>query len=149
MANTDARLEYLQFLEEWHSPCHYIVAHTSGSTGKPKPIHLSKADMRRSAETAIRMFGVSETSVIASALPTSSIATKMAIVRSVVAGCTYLPVQPSNRPEFACHVDLLSVGPSQTDALVDSSLVGTVLSGGAPLSAERRIRLLEAGFRLV
>lgn len=152
MADSAARLAYDAFLKEWNNDNDYIVANTSGSTGSPKPIRLPKTDIWRSATSTVGSMNIRRTSIIASALPARSIATKMAIVRSIAAGCSYLPIEPSNTPVIDRHIDLLSVAPSQTDALVANTqyaqLVGTLLVGGAPLSGEREQALLNAGYNV-
>lgn len=150
MEDTSARLAYHEFLNEWNSAADYVTAHSSGSTGTPKQLRLSKGDMLRSAAATVARFSLNPESVIASALPSSSIATKMAIVRSIVAGCTYLPIHPSNRLAIDSPVDLLSVAPSQTDYLIGhsglSAKIGVVLVGGAPLSPTREKALMQAGY---
>lgn len=143
-------MEYDDFLKQWFDEGEYIVAHTSGSTGRPKEILLPKADMRRSAAMAVRMFGLGPGCVVASALPLRSIATKMAIVRSIVAGGEFVQLEPRNDFVLGRHIDLLSIAPSQADTLIESpallALTGKVLIGGAPLSASRRATLLSCGF---
>ena len=118
MDYTRSKMEYTDFIDEWNNGSEHITAHTSGSTGTPKPIHLLKSDMLRSANATIKRFGLDKNCVIASLLPISSIATKMAIVRSIAAGCRYINLHPSNDFEIPEHIDLLSVGPSQCDCLI-------------------------------
>lgn len=143
-------MEYTEFLKQWFGDSECIPTRTSGSTGEPKEILLPKADMRRSAATAMRMFGLHPGCVVASALPLRSIATKMAIVRAIVAGGEYMTVEASNTLRLSRHVDLLSIAPSQADALISHpelrALTGKVLIGGAALSAARRDALLRCGY---
>ena len=150
MADSNARLAYERFLNEWADTSPTVRAHSSGSTGTPKEIMLPKSDMWRSAQSTVRTLGLDSGSVIASALPMRSIATKMAVVRSLAAACRYLPIEPSNNLTPECRIDLLSVGPSQTDCLIanphSSALIGILLVGGAPHSQEREQALLEAGY---
>jgi len=145
-------MEYNDFIAEWNNSLGYIVTNSSGSTGTPKSIRLSKSDMQRSASATVRMFGLSQQSVIASALPLSSIATKMAIVRHIVAKCRYVSIIPSNNFSLPEKVDLLSVGPSQTDCLIShpdmSASIGVLLVGGSQLSVQRRRALINLGYNL-
>lgn len=143
-------MEYADFLKQWFGNGDYIAAHTSGSTGEPKEILLTKADMLRSATTAVRMFNLRPGCVVASALPMRSIATKMAIVRSIVAGGEYLPIEASNNLIIPRRVDLLSIAPSQADALISHpelcELTDKILIGGSALSGARREALLRCGY---
>lgn len=152
MENTAIELDYARFIAEWLDSSDAITAHSSGSTGAPKAIRLPKSDMRRSARTSIAMFKLTRSSTIASALPMRSIATKMAVVRHLEAGCRYVHLPASNTFALPCHIDLLSIGPSQTDQFIGhpeyAALVGAMLVGGAPLDAARKSRLLELGYNL-
>lgn len=143
-------MDYADFLKEWNNADDYIVARTSGSTGAPKDIRLYKADMLRSAKSTVRRFGLDARSVIASLLPMDSIATRMAVVRSICASCRYLNLPPSNDFSLPEHIDLLSIGPSQADCLIRhpemAMMTGAVMAGGAPLSRERRDALIACGY---
>ena len=150
MGNAAIAMEYTDFLKQWFDIGKYIATYTSGSTGQPKEILLPKADMRRSAATAVRMFDLGVGSVVASALPMRSIATKMAVVRAIVAEGEYLPIEASNNLTFTRRIDLLSIAPSQADALIArpelQAITGKVLIGGAALSTARREALLRIGY---
>lgn len=150
MGDSDPRLAYREFLKQWNDSSPFIEAHSSGSTGEPKQLQLLKVDMEKSARTTVDFFGLRTDSVVASALPATSIATKMAIVRSVVADCKYLPVRPSNTLEITDHVDLLSIAPSQADFLINHpemvTNVGTLLIGGSALSPARESALMQCGY---
>lgn len=152
MERSRAELDYLNFVDEWQSPLPYILSRTSGSTGTPKEIRLLKSDMWRSAQTAVEQFGLTAGSTIASALPVTSIATKMAIVRHLAAGCRYVPLPASNVFDIPCHIDLLSIGPSQTELFLQNPglrhHVDTLFVGGAPLSQERMETLLSLGYNV-
>ncbi|MDE6269452.1 MAG: AMP-binding protein [Muribaculaceae bacterium] len=145
-------MEYTDFLKEWYSDTDFVVVHTSGSTGKPKEIRLPKVDMLRSARATVEYFELTSRSSVASLLPMSSIATRMAVVRSIVAGCRYIEMPVANDFIVYEHIDLLSVGPSQTDCLIQhpefTKRIGAVMVGGAPLGATRREGLIKAGYRV-
>lgn len=152
MAVSCTSMEYEEFLKQWSDDREFVNVKTSGSTGTPKEIHLLKSDMIKSAEATVRRFGLNAHSVIASLLPMTSIATRMAVVRSIVAGCRYVDMKPSNNFVITEHIDLLSAGPTQADCLISNpemaSLVGAIMMGGAPLSPERREALLACGYDL-
>lgn len=150
MGNTRAQLDYDCFIAAWRDDKDYILSRTSGSTGTPKEIRLLKSDMVRSARTFAKQFGLDRRSTVASALPVSSIATKMAIVRHIVTGCKYVPLPASNEFELPCYIDVLSIGPSQANQFLKNAalraMVGTLFIGGAALDAERHRALLDAGY---
>ena len=106
------------FINEWRDASDYIVAHTSGSTGQPKEIRLLKSDMAASAKATNAFFGIDSRSVIGLPLSVDYIAGKMAVVRSLLAGCRLLEMPVSNELHIDSRVDLLSVVPSQVDSLL-------------------------------
>lgn len=144
--------ELQAFLDMWHDDGLTVEAHTSGSTGEPKAIALLKEDMRKSAESTCRFFGLDERSQLGLVLPASYIAGRMVAVRADVCGGRLYSETPSSHPLRALDnnavVDLLSVVPSQVDGLLDSPALGrvrAVLVGGAPLDAAREQRLASVG----
>lgn len=152
MGDSAAQLAYECFVDEWLDKRDFVVVHTSGSTGKPKLINLLKSDMRRSARAFAMQFGLKPESILASALPISSIATKMAIVRHLEAGCRYVPLPVSNEFEIPCFVDVLSIGPSQACQFIRRpelrKQTGTLFIGGAPLHPEMLRSLTDAGYNV-
>lgn len=137
------------FIRDWREASDYIVAHTSGSTGQPKEIRLLKSDMAASAKATNAFFGIDSRSVIGLPLSVDYIAGKMAVVRSLLAGCRLLEMPVSNELHIDSRVDLLSVVPSQVDSLlsVPADKVGAVIVGGAALSPSRRAALAATGIR--
>lgn len=139
------------FIKRWRDGNDYIVAHTSGSTGRPKEIRLLKSDMVASAMATNNFFGIDSRSVIGLPLSVDYIAGKMAVVRSLLAGCRLLEMPVSNELHIDSHIDLLSVVPSQIDSLLTDPCVadrlGAVIVGGAALSPGKRTALTDAGVR--
>jgi O-succinylbenzoic acid--CoA ligase len=139
-----------EFYAEWDSDALYMVAHTSGSTGQPKEIHLLKSDMTASAKATNEFFGINSRSTLVCPLSLDYIAAKMMAVRARVAGAKLVMQTPSNTLNIDCETDLLAIVPSQVDSLLTqptlSESVHNIIIGGAPLSAERRSRLINAGF---
>lgn len=140
------------FLEEWRSDTESIEVMTSGSTGVPKRIALSKTDMRISAESTCRFFGLGPKSVLGLVLPAEYIAGKMVAVRAEVCGGILYSEIPSSFPLSQDGVpeviDLLSVVPSQINGLLESPSLGrvrAVLVGGAPLDRELEARVSAIG----
>ncbi|MDE6498401.1 MAG: AMP-binding protein [Muribaculaceae bacterium] len=152
MERSRAELDYHRFVAAWHDNNDFILSHTSGSTGAPKEIRLLKSDMERSARTFITQFGLERRSTVASALPISSVATKMAIVRHIIADCKYVPLPVCNVFDIPGYIDVLSIGPSQTHQFLSNAelrtKVGTLFVGGAPLDSERHRALIDAGYRV-
>ncbi|MEG2340551.1 MAG: AMP-binding protein [Odoribacter sp.] len=133
--------EQLQaFLREWFDDKPYVIAHTSGSTGIPKEIHLSKADMRASADITNAFFGINTRSVLLLCLSVDYIAGKMMVVRALQAGAELITVNPSSHPlhDNKRPIDLAAMVPLQVEETLHQepgciSAVRQLLIGGAPL----------------
>lgn len=136
------------FIDEWHSPDDYIVAHTSGSTGQPKEIHLLKEDMRRSARATNSFFGINSNSVLGIPLSMDYIAGKMMAVRAIEGSCRLIELPIANQFQVNEHIDLLSVVPSQVECILNNpdntKNVGAMLLGGASLDKSLEDRLINA-----
>lgn len=147
-------MEYADFISEFADRRPYVYARTSGTTGTPKEICLLKSDMRLSAEATNRFFGIDSGSVLATPLASDFIAGKMMAVRSIVAGCTFLPLPPSNRFVLPPGVDisLLAVVPTQLPALEEhpewARRVANVLVGGAPPHRKILDKLADKGYNV-
>ncbi len=140
------------FVENWVSSSAYIIAHTSGSTGIPKEIRLLKSDALASARMTCDFLGLHSGSLMGLILSPDYIAGKMMIVRAMVNNATLWAEEPSNRPldgfDTSLSMDLLAAVPSQLDHLLSVgklACVKNLIVGGAPLSNELEIRLLDAG----
>lgn len=78
-----------------------IQVNTSGSTGTPKTIELSYSTILGSAKRTIEFFGLEEGHNLLIALPTSSIATKMMAMRTVLCKGNLIYITPSSNPLLA------------------------------------------------
>lgn len=148
-------LEAKEFFFEWHSKENYITAKTSGSTGKPKTIHLSKDDMRLSAQRTNRYFGITKNSVLYCPLSLNYIAGKMMFVRAEESGAklrgeepTLSPLQNYNGPA----IDLIAIVPAQIPGLIKSASannikIRNIIIGGGPVSTKAEQELIDAGLR--
>lgn len=143
--------EAMIFIEEWRNPFPFVIAHTSGSTGTPKEIKLLKSDMVASARGTIKFFGINEKSTLYLPLSTSYIAGKMQVVRAMEANCRLMVETPSNHPlsfDIDDEIDLLPIVPSQIPGLLNSMTLNRVnhlIVGGAPISPESELSLVETG----
>lgn len=141
------------FINEWRNDKPYILAHSSGSTGAPKPIRLLKDDMRASARATNMRFGINGDSILALPLSVDYIAGKMMCVRAVEAECALVEMPVSNELVISRPIDLLAIVPSQADSLIANpqwaKMVRNTIVGGAPLSAERALGLIDAGYNNV
>ncbi|MDE6175944.1 MAG: AMP-binding protein [Paramuribaculum sp.] len=141
------------FLDEWFSPSPTIEAHTSGSTGDPKLIRLLKEDMRISARSTCRSFGLNRESVMALPLSVGYIAGKMMVVRAIESGATLFVESPSSLPLVTLPadtiVDLVAVVPAQLPGLLGDGLkrvkVKAMIVGGAPVDAAAEHLVLASG----
>ena len=131
-----------RFIDQWNDSSEWVEAHTSGSTGTPKKIKLLKSDMQRSARSTNARFGITDSSVLASALSADYIAGKMMIVRAMEASCRLIMAKPALAlPDFAGEtIDLLAVVPAQCSNLMENGSfngrVRNLIVGGAPVSPE-------------
>lgn len=131
-----------RFIEQWNDSSEWVEAHTSGSTGTPKKIKLLKSDMQRSARSTNARFGITDSSLLASALSADYIAGKMMIVRAMEASCRLIMAKPALAlPDFEDEtIDLLAVVPAQCSNLMETgsfnSRLRNLIVGGAPVSPE-------------
>ena len=144
--NASCDMTYDDFMAQWLDSSLFISAHTSGSTGSPKPVSLLKSDMMASARATNAFFEIGECAIFHCPLSLDYIAVKMMAVRAFMAAGKAFFETPSNNPHFiAC--DLLAIVPSQVDALINNKdiipLIKNIIIGGAPLSDERRHKLVE------
>lgn len=141
-------IDITDFEHQWLSAEPWIVARTSGSTGEPKEIHLSKSDMRLSAESTCRFFGLNSGSRLALVLSDDYIAGKMMRVRREVCGGSLYVETPSSHPLRNCHstecFDLVAVVPTQLAGLMEAKCsIRFVLVGGAPVSPAQEAAMSE------
>lgn len=117
-------MELKDFIALFNGPEKFVAAHTSGSTGCPKTIHLSKADMLRSARASNIRFGITADSRLLCPLSLDYIAGKMMAVRAIAAGCALEMMAPNNTLKLDNSfverpADLLPIVPSMGESLLD------------------------------
>lgn len=144
-----------QFIDEWHKPLDYIVAHTSGSTGAPKEIRLLKSDMSASARATNEFFGIDASSTIVNPLSCSYIAGKMMVVRAVESGAKLIQLDVRSKfdlDNIKDKIKLLPIVPAQAVSLIDnphwSEKVEAVLIGGAAPQQELCDQLYSLGYNV-
>jgi o-succinylbenzoate---CoA ligase len=145
-----------QVVNEWYNNDPEMLAHTSGSTGQPKPIHLPKADMRKSALLTARVFDIREGADVWLPLPSSYIAGKMMIIRALVNRWKLWISHPSahldkvNLPE-PMMFDLVPMVPSQALSAPQwmFSQIKTVLLGGGRVGPELTQKLGDIDTRFI
>jgi o-succinylbenzoate---CoA ligase len=148
---TDFEAHTLQFIREWMTGTAQFVLHTSGSTGTPKPIHLTRYQMEASAQATAQALGLQRGYKALVTLDTRYIAGKMMLVRSLVTGMHMVVREPAANPLEKLPpnitVDFTALVPYQVEAILESphamrlGTVGTIIVGGAPLSAPAAERL--------
>lgn len=126
------------FLLHWLDGSDVLRVNTSGSTGTPKIISLQKKHMINSALATGAFFNMQEGIRALHCLPTNFIAGKMMLVRAIVLGWELQCVPPSSRPLQGVgeYYDFAAMVPLQLEnSLMSMDQVGTLIVGGAPLSA--------------
>ena len=148
----DCTPEALEFISQWFDDSPFVTAHTSGSTGAPKEIRLLKSDMRTSALSTNRYFGINQNSTLVCPLSASYIAGKMMIVRAIISGAQLWMETPTATPLHKDYgkVDLIAVVPSQVPHLLSNTnnriLLRNMLIGGAPLPTDIADEIVKKGF---
>lgn len=134
-----------EFLLDWISNKPFLEVFTSGSTGPPKKITLHKAQMINSALATGEYFQLRPKQTALLCLPCSGIAGKMMVVRAMVLGLHLDYVKPSSTPLDPTKklYDFVAMVPMQVQNSLEklSSLVKTLIIGGAPLDALLKVQL--------
>jgi len=126
------------FLLDWLSDEDIILVTTSGATGVPKRIFLNKEHMVNSARATGDFLNLKEGNSALLCLPADYIAGKMMLVRAMVLGLKLDFVEPGSEPLWRTidPYDITAMVPMQVqNSLKKLQLFGTILIGGAPLSA--------------
>ncbi|MCM4168266.1 2-succinylbenzoate--CoA ligase [Arenibacter antarcticus] len=135
------------FLLDWLDGSDVVKVNTSGSTGIPKIITLQKKHMVNSALATGTFFNMREGTKALHCLPTTFIAGKMMLVRAIVLGWELQCVAPNSHPlqSVKDYYDFGAMVPLQIEnSLSCIGQIGTVIVGGAPMSAalKRNVALL-------
>lgn len=129
--------EIYKFLKIWFSKDNFIYVKTSGSTGIPKEIKLLKAQMINSAFATGKYFSLIEDTSALLCLPTTYIAGKMMLVRSLTLGWHLDVVDASSNPlkNVFKEYDFSAMVPLQLENSIESlNLIKTLIVGGGPVS---------------
>lgn len=146
-------LELVKAMEQWWNSESTMSIHTSGSTGAPKPIVLEKAAMEASAKRTIDHFNLSPGSKAGLALPVTSIAGMMMLVRAIIGRWDLVVSKPAIQATFNAHeLDFVALTPiqaqtiEQEDPVQWKSFKTVLIGGGVPnerwlnhLSGETRV----------
>jgi O-succinylbenzoic acid--CoA ligase len=148
---TDFERHTLGFIRDWMSGAGDFVLHTSGSTGTPKPIHLTRAQMTASAQATAQALGLKPGWTALVTLDTRFVAGKMMLVRSLITGMHIVAREPTANPLEKLaddqRIDFAALVPYQVETILQSpqaarlGAVGTIIIGGAPLSAPTALQL--------
>ena len=138
--------EVLAFIENWLDDSDYINVFTSGSTGKPKKIKISKQAMRVSAAKTVDYFSLTKGDTAALVLSIHTIAGKMMIVRSLLAGLELYVFSPTSKilENWCLKIDFCAVVPLQLENAIEANTISKikhVLVGGAPVSFQLEQKL--------
>jgi O-succinylbenzoic acid--CoA ligase len=146
--------EAFTFCKEWLSGKEQFTQKTSGSTGQPKEIHLSRAQMVKSAKATGAFFQIKSNTKLLCCLSPEYIAGKMMLVRALVWDCPIWLVEPSSNPlkESDLVPDFIAMVPLQLesslqdpDSLSKLKRITHILIGGAAVSERLKQNLHNTG----
>ncbi len=135
------------FLLDWLSDKDTVKVRTSGTTGEPKIMHVKKAAMYGSALATADYFNLSPNSKVLHCLPCEYIAGKMMLVRAMVLGLNIQFVEPTSNPleKLKERVEFCAMVPLQVENSLDKlDLISMIIIGGAPISEELELRIVES-----
>lgn len=136
----------LRFIRDWIGGRREIEIHTSGSTGMPKKIAITRDQMIASAAATEHALSLKQGDTALVCLDTRYIAGQMMLVRCFTTGMAIRAITPSANPlqhlpdeeivDFASFVPYQLHSILRSDAAPRLDEIGTIIVGGAPLSAE-------------
>jgi len=145
---TNVENSALRFCHSWLNGENENTLQTSGSTGKPKPIHVTRNQLKASAELTNSFLKLQRGYTSLICLDTRYIAGIMMLVRSMEAGMNMYIVEPTANPlekiPTDVTIDFMALVPYQLETILGSphkdklDKVKIALIGGAPLSTEIR-----------
>tara|TARA_R110000868_G_scaffold29420_6_gene109386 strand:- start:21676 stop:22749 length:1074 start_codon:yes stop_codon:yes gene_type:complete len=139
------------FLMDWLDDSGSIQVNTSGSTGIPKIISLKKEHMVNSALATGTFFNLKAGVRALNCLSVNFIAGKMMLVRAMVLGWGMDFVEPTSHPlgMTSKPYDFCAMVPMQVQNSISYlNRIGTVITGGAPISAELKLSLSKVKTRI-
>ena len=144
----DAENSVLRFCHNWLNGENEFTLQTSGSTGKPKPIHVTRNQLKASAELTNSFLNLQQGYTSLICLDTRYIAGIMMLVRSMEAGMNMYIVEATANPlekiPTDVTIDFMALVPYQLETILGSphknelDKIKIALIGGAPLSNEIR-----------
>jgi len=145
---TNAENSALRFCHSWLNGEKEFTLQTSGSTGKPKTIHVTRDQLKASAELTNSFLNLQRGYTSLICLDTRYIAGLMMLVRSMEAGMNMYIVEPTANPlekiPADVTLDFMALVPYQLENILGSphknelDKIKLALIGGAPLSNEIR-----------
>lgn len=147
-------IQTFSFCQQWLKGVKNFELKTSGSTGKPKQIKVSRNQMEISAGLTKDFFKIEPRSILLCCLNTEMIAGKMMLVRAMEWDAELVLVKPNENPLkkllFESRIDFSAMVPLQVQACLsdEGSIqklknIGTLIIGGAPISAYLKERIVE------
>lgn len=135
-----------QFLMDWLDTTDTLEVQTSGSTGPPKILTLKKLHMANSALATGSFFKMGAGTKTLLCLSAQHIAGKMMLVRAMVLGWEIDVMEPTSNPlkETPVSYDFGAMVPLQAaESISRLNQINTLIIGGAPISPELKLELLE------
>jgi len=145
---TNVENSALHFCHDWLNGGNEFTLQTSGSTGKPKSIHVTRNQLKASAELTNSFLNLQQGYTSLICLDTRYIAGIIMLVRSMEAGMNMYIVEATANPLEKIQADVtihfMALVPYQLETILGSphkdklDKIKIVLIGGAPLSNEIR-----------
>lgn len=148
----------LTFCHDWLTGKREFTLQTSGSTGKPKTIHVTRNQLKASADLTNSFLTLQRGYTSLICLDTRYIAGIMMLVRSMEAGMNMYIVEPTANPfekiAPGTTIDFIALVPYQLETILrstnrsDLDKIKIALIGGAPLShpVKAKLQLLSCTF---
>lgn len=140
---SDVEKKSLDFCIDWMRGKTDFILFTSGSTGNPKEIHVSREQLKASAELTITALELKVNQTALVCLDTHYVAGIMMLVRALEAHMNIILVEPCSNPleniDARQDIDFAALVPMQVITILNSpqrvqfERIKKVIIGGAPL----------------
>jgi len=148
--------DHLSFLILWFSGAHRFVFHTSGSTGVPSEVMFTRTQLEASARMTAQAFSCGRGTRAILPLPSSFVAGKMMLARTVINGWNLTWVEPASDPFHGQQpeADFIPLTPMQLSVMWEINphildRIKIVLVGGAALNLALEKKLQGCPARIV
>jgi o-succinylbenzoate---CoA ligase len=142
-------------LKHWFDASQSILLQTSGSTGEKKIIDAQKKYLLESARMTGEFFNFNSEMTALICLPLNFISGNMMLVRCLEFGMLSVICMPNNPFAYPddLEIDFAAMTPYQYEKALNENptrltQIKTILLGGAPVSEQLKIKILDAGHQV-